>query len=124
MDAPVLLVDGLLAGGRAHAYPWRTMKCPVCATEMDVHARHGVNIDHCPACGGVWLGKGELDHLMAAVRPAVPLRNPDPNPVRPAPKPRPEPSRTTRSPPPSTPRNPSKPERYEHRGREARESAG
>ena len=85
---------------------------------MDEHARHGVSIDHCPACGGVWLGKGELDHLMAAVRPAVQLRDPDP--VRPAPNPPPEPARAPRY----APHNPSKPQRYEDRGREARKAPG
>jgi Zn-finger nucleic acid-binding protein len=37
----------------------------------------------------VWLDPGELDHLLAAVRPAVIV--PDPEPARPAPPPRPQP---------------------------------
>ncbi len=93
---------------------------------MDEHARHGVTIDHCPACGGVWLGKGELDHLMAAVRPAVHLRDPDParpdsaRPDSARPAPQPEPSRATRY----APRTKPKPDRDEDRGREARKSPG
>ncbi len=37
------------------------MKCPLCKdTEMNVETYEGVEIDVCPACGGVWLDKGEL----------------------------------------------------------------
>lgn len=61
------------------------MKCPNDGAEMDHVSRHGVEIDHCSACGGVWLDGGELDHLMAAVRPAIELGNPDPSsPPRPS----------------------------------------
>lgn len=56
------------------------MKCPNDGTEMDHLSRHGVEIDHCPNCGGVWLDRGELDHLLEAVRPAVALDNPEPPP--------------------------------------------
>jgi Zn-finger nucleic acid-binding protein len=27
--------------------------------------RHGVEIDYCPACRGIWLDRGELDKLLA-----------------------------------------------------------
>ncbi len=56
------------------------MKCPRDGTEMDHLARHGVEIEHCPACGGVWLDGGELEHLIEAVRPAIELANPEPTP--------------------------------------------
>lgn len=56
------------------------MKCPQDGTEMDHVSRHGVEIDHCPQCGGVWLDRGELDHLIEAVRPAVALEDPEPAP--------------------------------------------
>ena len=89
------------------------MKCPVCATEMDEHARHGVKIDHCPACGGVWLDRGELDHLIAAVRPPLTLQDPDP--PRPAPPRRnPEAPRGEHYAKKKTPN----PVRFEDRGRE------
>ncbi len=76
---------------------------------MDAHARHGVKIDHCPACGGVWLDKGELDHLVAALRPPVILQDPAP------PKPRPEGPRARGS-PPQTVRKPVRPEAPEPEG--------
>lgn len=63
------------------------MNCPKCTISMDRHSRHGVEIEHCPACGGVWLGRGELDHLLDAVRPAVTLANPEPARPKPAPAP-------------------------------------
>lgn len=85
-----------------HAYLGGIMKCPLCAIEMDEHARHGVKIDHCSVCGGVWLDKGELDHLIAAVRPALTL--PDPEPVRPAPPPPPPPKPERTAEPPRTAR--------------------
>ena len=69
------------------------MKCPACDSPMDEHLRHGVRIDHCPACGGVWLDKGELDRLIAAVRPSVVLPDPDPEP---------EPARRVSNPKPVT----------------------
>jgi uncharacterized protein len=56
------------------------MKCPQDGTVMEHVSRHGVEIDHCPSCGGVWLDGGELEHLIEAVRPAIALSNPDPAP--------------------------------------------
>lgn len=41
------------------------MKCPICT---DMHLimsdRHGIEIDYCPLCRGVWLDRGELDKLI------------------------------------------------------------
>ncbi|GKY88298.1 zf-TFIIB domain-containing protein [Sinisalibacter aestuarii] len=89
------------------------MKCPHDATEMDHVSRHGVEIDHCPACGGVWLDGGELDHLIAALRPAIELDNPDP-----APPPPPRPAE--RKGKPYAPAQ-KRAERFEDRGREVAE---
>ena len=40
------------------------MKCPNCNETLLVTNRHGVAIDHCPNCKGVWLDKGELDKII------------------------------------------------------------
>jgi uncharacterized protein len=40
------------------------MKCPVCATELRMTERQGVEIDYCPQCRGVWLDRGELDKIV------------------------------------------------------------
>ena len=38
--------------------------CPVCGTEMAVLELHGVEIDYCFSCGGIWLDSGELEQLI------------------------------------------------------------
>jgi Zn-finger nucleic acid-binding protein len=40
------------------------MKCPNCATTLQLAERQGVEIDYCPSCRGVWLDRGELDKLI------------------------------------------------------------
>jgi len=39
------------------------MRCPKCGTRLEQRAHHGVSVDECPSCHGVWLGKGELDMI-------------------------------------------------------------
>ena len=41
------------------------MKCPACPEiALVLSDRHGVEIDYCPKCRGVWLDRGELDKLI------------------------------------------------------------
>ncbi|TFZ43825.1 hypothetical protein E5C33_16670 [Stenotrophomonas maltophilia] len=66
------------------------MLCPVCKTQtLQMAERHGIEIDYCPGCRGVWLDRGELDKIIeragagagAAVPPpvqAVPQAAPPP----------------------------------------------
>jgi Zn-finger nucleic acid-binding protein len=42
----------------------RKVACPKCRTAMEPRARHGVDIDLCPRCRGVWLDRGELDTII------------------------------------------------------------
>ncbi len=44
------------------------LMCPNCQEGMREISRQGVMIDICPKCRGVWLDRGELEKLMAAVR--------------------------------------------------------
>ena len=45
------------------------MLCPVCKTQtLQMAERHGIEIDYCPSCRGVWLDRGELEKLMTASR--------------------------------------------------------
>jgi Zn-finger nucleic acid-binding protein len=39
--------------------------------------RHGIEIDYCPKCRGVWLDRGELDKIIerSAVSDAAPARD-------------------------------------------------
>ncbi len=39
------------------------MKCPCCNSELAVENYRGIEVDHCPNCGGKWLDYGELDQL-------------------------------------------------------------
>lgn len=40
------------------------MQCPVDGETLSMTERNGVEIDYCPRCRGVWLGRGELDKLI------------------------------------------------------------
>ena len=40
------------------------MQCPNCDTTLAIAERHGVEIDYCPKCRGVWLDRGELDKII------------------------------------------------------------
>ncbi len=41
----------------------RALDCPACTATMDQRVEHGVTIDYCPDCGGVWLDPGELEQV-------------------------------------------------------------
>jgi Zn-finger nucleic acid-binding protein len=45
------------------------MKCPLCAVDLTMTERSGVEIDYCPKCRGVWLDRGELDKIIAFSAP-------------------------------------------------------
>lgn len=36
-------------------------KCPKCGASLTERDHHGVKIDQCAECGGMWLDKGELE---------------------------------------------------------------
>ena len=40
------------------------MQCPTCNVALIMSDRHGVEIDYCPKCRGVWLDRGELDKII------------------------------------------------------------
>jgi len=39
------------------------MKCPKCGADLQVEDHHGVEIDRCPECHGVWFDAGEAELL-------------------------------------------------------------
>jgi Zn-finger nucleic acid-binding protein len=43
-----------------------TLLCPKCRNEMRTYERNGINIDQCTECRGVFLDRGELEHLLDA----------------------------------------------------------
>src|SRR5688572_29951656 len=40
------------------------MKCPKCGANLITTDLHGVQIDRCSECGGLWLDNGELETLL------------------------------------------------------------
>lgn len=42
------------------------MTCPKCHAGMRSYERNGVHIDQCTECRGIFLDRGELEHLMSA----------------------------------------------------------
>ena len=55
------------------------MRCPVDGETLVMADRHGVEIDYCPKCRGVWLDRGELDKIVeraAAAEAPVALKEP------------------------------------------------
>ncbi|ANF30563.1 hypothetical protein A0130_01730 [Leifsonia xyli] len=40
------------------------MKCPTDNATLVMSERHGIEIDYCPECRGVWLDRGELDKII------------------------------------------------------------
>ena len=53
------------------------MMCPNGHAALQIAERHGVEIDYCPECRGVWLDRGELDKIIeraeAASEPSRPV---------------------------------------------------
>ena len=41
------------------------MHCPACGQAMVILEYQGIELDHCVACGGVWLDAGELGLLLS-----------------------------------------------------------
>ncbi len=48
---------------RAAATQAERNRCPRCDVPLVARENHGVTIDQCPQCEGIWLDKGELEIL-------------------------------------------------------------
>lgn len=46
------------------------MICPRCNSELIEAVKHGVVIDHCHSCGGMWLDKGEMAKIISQIKQA------------------------------------------------------
>ena len=58
------------------------MKCPLCALDLVMSDRQGIEIDYCPKCRGIWLDRGEIDKIIERSQAAEPPRaEPRPAPV-------------------------------------------
>jgi len=47
------------------------MKCPKDGFDLSTSHSHGVQIETCPHCGGIWLDAGEIDVVAHEERPAL-----------------------------------------------------
>jgi uncharacterized protein len=47
------------------------MKCPQDGYDLASSVYHGVQIETCPHCGGIWLDAGELDAVAHEDRPGI-----------------------------------------------------
>jgi Zn-finger nucleic acid-binding protein len=45
----------------------RIIACPRCSRKMVKKTKHGVTIDKCTSCGGIWLDKGEIFKILNEV---------------------------------------------------------
>jgi hypothetical protein len=42
------------------------MKCPKCGMDLKTISLHGVSVDQCAFCGGIFFDAGEVDQLLSA----------------------------------------------------------
>ena len=59
------------------------MICPKCQGEMRTYERNGIHVDQCTECRGLFLDRGELEHLVQAegsfyAQPSAPTPPPSP----------------------------------------------
>jgi hypothetical protein len=52
-----------LRAERRRAAATGPMRCPRCQAELVERIQHDVSVDECPSCGGIWLDKGEFEHI-------------------------------------------------------------
>jgi hypothetical protein len=41
------------------------MKCPKCGADLRTEEYHGIQVDRCSGCDGMWLDAGETEELLA-----------------------------------------------------------
>lgn len=46
--------------------PSQELICPKCGSEMRGYERNGITIEQCSGCRGIFLDRGELEHLVDA----------------------------------------------------------
>jgi uncharacterized protein with PIN domain len=53
----------LKQSSEAEASKEALMRCPKCSTKLKSVDHHGVTVEECPSCQGLWLDRGELETL-------------------------------------------------------------
>jgi hypothetical protein len=47
------------------------MKCPKCGADLASEQFHGITIDRCSECDGIWLDAGEIEQLVVDQEPGL-----------------------------------------------------
>ena len=81
------------------------LSCPKCHAEMRSYERNGIHIDQCSECRGIYLDRGELEHLISAEAQWAAQQAPA-APPPPAPAPQPTYPQGGYPPPPPPPASP------------------
>jgi Transcription factor zinc-finger len=45
--------------------PQMAKNCPLCQERLDEVERHGIRMEVCPRCHGVWLSQGKLEQFIS-----------------------------------------------------------
>lgn len=72
------------------------MNCPLCEDQaLEPRFSHGIEVDVCPGCKGIWLDRGELERVFsnAAITDTVRPETPGPPPPQPIHQPQSSPPR-------------------------------
>ena len=54
----------MAAGEKERLKQLHYMKCPKCGMDMKTIELHGVSVDQCPSCGGIYFDAGEVEQLL------------------------------------------------------------
>lgn len=58
------VTDAMAAGEKQRLRDLHFMKCPKCGMDLSAIEMHGVKVDHCSSCGGVWFDNGEVEQML------------------------------------------------------------
>ncbi len=47
------------------------LKCPKCGADLAEDEFHGITIERCPECHGIWLDAGEVESLVSEKKPGL-----------------------------------------------------
>lgn len=56
-------LEKLKHGAEAEVKKDALMRCPKCGVQLKSVEHHGVTVEECPSCQGLWLDRGELEAL-------------------------------------------------------------
>lgn len=62
------LLEKLRAQLRKSESKETSVRCPKCPGKLDGYTFHGVALDRCSECGGIWLDHGELEAIVRKLR--------------------------------------------------------